>query len=106
MTLAPVPTGETDIKVEQLQTKGPAAGFTFPLDVDLVDDAGHAERFAIDLTGKTTTKRVRTAHPPVSVVVDADEWMLGTVSCGAPSVAECKSGFRCQTGAVSVCVPR
>ena len=106
VTFAPVPSGETDIKVEQLQTKGPAAGFVFPLDVDLVDDAGHAERFTVDLTGKSTTARVRAARPPVSVVVDPEESMLGTVSCGAPSVAECKTGFRCQPGAVSVCVPR
>ena len=111
VTFARVPTGETDIRVEQLQTKGPPGGFMFPLDVDLVDESGHAERFAVDLTGKSTTKRVRTARAPVAVVVDADEWMLGTVACGAPreiqhDVAECKSGFRCQTGAVSVCVPR
>jgi aminopeptidase N len=106
VTFTPVASGETDIKVEQLQTKGPAAGFVFPLDVDLVDDAGHAERFAIDLTGKSTASRVRTARPPVSVVVDPEESMLGTVACGAPAVAECKTGFRCQPGAVSVCVPR
>ncbi len=104
----PVASGEIEIKVEQLQgaAQGPAAGFQFPLDVDLVDEAGHAERFAIDLTGKTTTRRVRMARPPVSVVVDPDEWLLGTVVCGAPAATECKAGFRCQTGAVSVCVPR
>ena len=101
--------GETEIKVEQLQTKGPAAGFVFPLDVDLVDDTGRAERVTVDLTQKITTKRVRSARPTQSVIVDADELMLGTVSCGQSGAAECKAGFRCQggqSGAVSVCVPR
>jgi aminopeptidase N len=107
VTFATVQTGETEIKVEQLQTKGPQDGFVFPLDVDLVDDAGHAERFAIDVTGKTSAKRVRPAHTPQSVVVDADERMLGTVACG-PSAnnAPCKDGFRCQGGTISVCLPR
>jgi aminopeptidase N len=114
-SVGPAP-GEVELRVDQLQTTGPEGGFVFPLDVDLVDATGHAERFAVDVTGKTTTKRVRTARPPVSVIVDADEWLLGTVACaaagggagaaGAASVAECKSGFRCQNGAVSVCVPR
>jgi aminopeptidase N len=105
VTFAPAAGGETEIKVEQLQTKGPAGGFVFPLDVDLVDDAGHAERFAVDVSQKTTTKRVRTVHVPTSVVVDADELMLGTLTCGQ-SGGTCKDGFRCQGGTVSVCVPR
>jgi len=102
-------TGETEIKVEQLQAKGPAAGFVFPLDVDLVDDAGHAERVTVDLTQKTTTKRVRSSRPTHSVIVDADELMLGTVACGQSGGGECKTGYRCQGAqapAVSVCVPR
>ncbi len=97
---------ETEIKVEQLQTKGPLSGFVFPLDVDLVDDAGHSERVSVDVTGKTATKKVRTAHTPVSVVVDADELMLGTLTCGQSGGPDCKTGFRCQGGTVSVCVPR
>ena len=79
--------------------------------------AGESERFAIDLGGKTTTKRVHTARPPVSVIVDPDEWLLGTVACVAPGagVSECNTGFRCakqagqagqDAGAASVCVPR
>jgi aminopeptidase N len=106
VTFAPAAAGETEIKVEQLQAQGPAGGFVFPLDVDLVDDAGHAERFAVDVTGKTTTKRVRAAHAPASVVVDADELMLGTVTCGQSGGGTCKTGYRCQGGNVSVCVPR
>lgn len=98
--------GETEVKVEQLQAKGPANGFVFPLDVDLVDDAGHAERITVELTGKTTTKRVRAARPTQSVIVDADELMLGTVACGTSGGGDCKAGFSCQPGTVSVCVPR
>ena len=111
VTFAPVTgtsdaTGNSEIKVEQLQIRGPANGFAFTLDVDLADGAGHAERHAIDVDGRTTTKRVHTARPPASIVVDPDEWLLGTVACGAPAASECKAGFRCATGAVSVCVPR
>ena len=97
---------DTEIKVEQVQAKGPGNGFAFPLDVDLVDDAGVAMRVAIDVAGKTTTKKVRAARPPVSIVVDADELMLGTLTCGPSGGGDCKTGFRCQSGAVSVCVPR
>jgi len=98
--------GETEVKVEQLQAKGPSEGFVFPLDVDLVDDSGHSERVTVAVTGKTSTKRVRAAHTPTSVIVDADEWMLGAVACAASGAATCKEGFRCQVAAVSVCVPK
>jgi aminopeptidase N len=104
VTVAPAPSGETEIKIEQLQAKGPADGFVFPLDVDLIDDAGHPERIAVDVTSKTTTKKVRTARPTQSVIVDADELLLGTIACGTGNT--CKDGFRCQTGAVSMCVPK
>ncbi|MBS2017007.1 MAG: M1 family metallopeptidase [Deltaproteobacteria bacterium] len=101
---------ETELKVEQLQTKGPPGGYVFPLDVDLVDESGRAERVTVDLTGKTTTKRVRTARPTASVVVDADEYLVGTVACGQSNDnAPCKEGFRCEggsRGASSVCVPK
>ena len=98
---------DTEIKVEQIQTKGPAGGYVFPLDIDLVDESGRAERFTVDLTGKTTTKKVRPAKAPVSVVVDADEYLVGTIACGQSNAnAPCKEGFRCQGGAVSVCVPK
>jgi len=109
VTTVPAAGGEVDVVVEQLQTKGPAGGFVFPLDVDLVDDAGRAERITVDLTSKKTIKRVRPARAPKSVVVDADELMLGTVTCGAHQGSgggDCKEGFRCQGGTVSVCVPR
>lgn len=106
VTLSPTGSGEIDVKVEQLQARGPASGFAFPLDLDLVDDAGALERVSIDVTGKTTTKRLRPARTPRSVVVDPDEAMLGTVTCGDTGGGDCKPGFRCAAGAVSVCVPR
>lgn len=106
VTTAPAAGGEVDVIVEQLQTKGPATGFQFPLDVDLVDEGGRAERITVDLTSKKTIKRVRPARAPKSVVVDADELMLGTVTCGQSGGGDCKEGFRCQGGTVSVCVPR
>lgn len=106
VTFAPASAGEIELVIEQLQTKGPADGFVFPLDVDLVDDAGRAERVTVELTGKTTRKRVRPARPTSSIVIDGDELMVGTVTCGASGGGDCKAGFRCESGGVSVCVPR
>jgi len=96
----------TVLKVEQLQGSGPAGGYVFPLDVDLVGDGGQIERVVVELTGKVTTQRFRTARAPRSLVVDPEEYLLGTVACGQSSPeAECKEGFRCQGGQPSVCVP-
>lgn len=73
---APSSGGETEVKVEQLQAGGPDQGFQFPLDLDFVDAAGATERVTVDLTGKTTTKRVRLTRAPMSVVVDPDAYAL------------------------------
>ncbi len=107
VTFAPAG-GETEVKVEQLQTKGPAEGFLFPLMLDFVDASGRAERVTVDLTGKTTTKRIRLTRTPASVVVDPDEWAVATVSCGQSGGSSCREGFRCapQGAGVSACVPQ
>jgi aminopeptidase N len=113
--------GETELEVEQVQASGPRDGFAFPLDVDLVDDAGRAERFTIEVAQRNTTRRVRAARPPRSVIVDPGEFLVGTVVC-ASSERPCKDGFRCAgaggassaggaasaggPSSVGVCVPR
>jgi len=106
VTFAPAG-NETEVKVEQIQTKGPQAGFVFPLMLDFVDAGGRTERVTVDLTGKSTTKRLRLARTPSSVVVDPDEWAVAVTSCGQSGGATCKEGFRCapQGAGVSVCVP-
>ncbi len=99
----------TDVKVEQLQDKGPAGGFAgFPLDVDLVDDAGHAERVSVDITGKTSTKRFTTTRPTKSIVADPDEYAVAVETCGQTGGGECKASQRCapQRAGVSACVPK
>jgi aminopeptidase N len=107
VTFAPAG-GETEVKVEQLQTKGPSEGFLFPLMLDFVDASGRPERVTVDLTGKTTTKRLRLARTPASVVVDPDEWAIAVTSCGQSGGASCREGFRCasQGSGVSACVPQ
>ena len=107
VTFAPAG-GETEVKVEQIQTKGPAEGFLFPLMLDFVDAGGRSERVTVDLTGKTTTKRLRLARTPASVVVDPDEWTTAVTSCGQSGGSTCREGFRCapQGGGVSACVPQ
>lgn len=94
----------TNVRVEQIQTKGIASGFVFPLDLELTDGAGQKKRIAVDLTGKVTTKAHGLASAPTSVVVDPDEYAIATVTCGAQAgtTAQCKTGYRC---ASSQCVP-
>jgi aminopeptidase N len=94
----------TRVTVEQVQTKGVAEGFVFPLDLDFVDDAGNVERVVVDLTGKVTTKAHGLARAPRSVLVDPDDWAIAVTTCGpnAGTTAECKAGYRC---VASVCVP-
>lgn len=72
--------GEVDVTVVQTQTGGPAEGYHLPLDVDLVDAAGRAKRFVVDLTGRTTVARVAAGFAPARVVADPDEVVVGTVS--------------------------
>jgi aminopeptidase N len=103
VAFAPVGNGEVEVTIEQTQSKGPANGFVFPLDLDFVDDAGRGERVAIDVDGKRVTKRVRLSGAPKRVVVDPDEYLVGTVGCDAGQAAQaCKDGYRCSA---SQCVP-
>jgi aminopeptidase N len=69
----------TNVKVEQVQTKGIATGFVFPLDVDLVDAAGAKHRVVVELTGKVTTQAHGLAAAPKSVVVDPDQYAIAVV---------------------------
>jgi aminopeptidase N len=94
----------TNVRVEQIQTKGIASGFVFPLDLEFTDAAGQKKRIAVDLTGKVTTKAHGLASAPTSVIVDPDEYAIATVTCGqnAGTTTQCKTGYRC---ASSFCVP-
>lgn len=69
----------TNVKVEQVQTKGIATGFVFPLDIDLVDSAGAKHRVVVDLTGKSTTKAHGLGAAPASVVVDPEQYAIAVV---------------------------
>jgi aminopeptidase N len=106
VTYAAAAGSDVDVTVEQLQPGDP---FVFPLDLDFVGDGGKTERAAVEVTGKKTTSRVHLASAaPQGVVVDPDEYLLGTVACdgaagAAGSASTCKAGFRC---ASQVCVPR
>lgn len=93
-----------EVKVEQVQSKGIATGFVFPLDLDFVDETGNVQRVVVDLTGKVTTKPHGLGRAPRSVVVDPDEYAMAVTTCGqnAGTTAQCKTGYRC---ASSVCVP-
>lgn len=98
VTYAPAGEDDVDITVQQLQ---PGDAFTFPLDLDFRTAAGR-ERVAIDVQDKTATKRVHLSSATSGVVVDPDEYLLGTVACD--STSPCKDGFKCTRE--KVCVPR
>ncbi|HVH42257.1 MAG TPA: M1 family metallopeptidase [Labilithrix sp.] len=80
VTFAGTPGGETDVTVEQVQSVGPQDGYVFPLDLDFVDAAGATERVTIELTSKTTTKRIRLGRTPSSVVVDPEQYAIATIA--------------------------
>lgn len=90
------------IEVKQLQSGG---AFRFPLELDVGFTDGGRERVTVDLTGKTTTKRV--ARAIRDLVVDPDEYLVGVVSCGQSGGDRCKDGYRClpQREGFSACVP-
>lgn len=94
---------ETRVVVQQVQTKGPAGGYRFPLELDFVDAQGAKERVRVDLTGKRTEATVSLARTPKSVVVDPGEFAIAASVCGRPE-ATCKASYRCvRAGAQSVC---
>ncbi len=98
--------GETTVTVDQLQTKGPDAGFVFPLVVELADASGGRERATIEVAGRSTTARLHPTRTPTALTADPDTHVLGTFSCGQ-SGGSCKPQYRCVSqGTVSVCVPR
>jgi hypothetical protein len=72
---------------------GPANGFHFPLDLDVIGADGKTERLTIDLDAKVTTKHV--SHAVTSVIYDPEESVVGVVACGEPTDAPCKPGFTC-----------
>lgn len=69
----------TNVKVEQVQTKGAPGGFVFPLDVDVVDRDGQKHRVVVDMTGKVATKPHGLASAPQSVVVDPEQYAIAVV---------------------------
>ena len=99
---------ELELTIEQLQPKGPAAGFRFPLDLELVSASGERERVIVELTGKVTTKRVRPLRSVSAVVVDPDETAIAVTACSGPSDTTCKPGYKCLgvRPRVSACLPR
>ncbi|MBX3231281.1 MAG: M1 family metallopeptidase [Labilithrix sp.] len=95
-----------DVTIEQLQTTGPAGGFAFPLELDLVREDGATERVVIDLTTPKVTRHFATKVK--TVVADPDELALAVVGCGQTSPLECKPAYRCSVvrSGFSACLPR
>ncbi len=96
--------GRQEIVVEQVQTKGPEAGFAFPLVVELASASGDKRRVTVDVRGRTARAPVPAGFEATALVVDPDEHLLGSVACDANRA--CKEGFRCGSAAVAMCLPR
>lgn len=93
------------LTLRQVQTRGPAAGFTFPVAVEFARDAMR-QRVTVDVTGTTTTQDVPLAFEPTSVTVDPDEVTYVAVACA--SNADCRTGYSCGVMGADpqlVCVP-
>ena len=101
VSFAVLPNGDVDVKVDQTQTKGPPGGFVFPLDLDLLDASGRAERVVMQMTGKSASKHMHPARTPVSLRIDPDGYFLGTSTCskGGPVANR-------DAAAESLCLPQ
>lgn len=82
VSLGAVTAADAEVKVEQTQAGGPAGGYRFPLDVDLVDAAGVKRSVVVELSGKSTTVKVPIGggFVPARVVGDPEKVVVGTVT--------------------------
>lgn len=72
--------GAPVVRVEQLQTGGPAGGYHVPLDVDLVAADGKTTRLVVALTGPVTEVKVPPGSAAVRLVADPDRFVVGGVT--------------------------
>jgi hypothetical protein len=75
--------GGVDVTVDQTQTTGPASGFSFPLDIDLVK-SGLRHRVTIEVTGKHMAVHASVPFVPAESQVDPDVMLYAHTQCRAP----------------------
>ena len=103
----PAGAGMVTVTVRQVQTVGPAAGFRYPLDIELRSGA-MTQRARVEVTGRETTATVAVGFTPTEVVLDPEVKLFATAACG-DGLAECRSGWTCTASAalagVRYCLP-
>ncbi len=106
-TVQPAGAGMVTVTVRQVQTVGPAAGFRYPLDIELRNGA-MTHRARVDVTGRETTATVAVGFTPTEVVLDPEVKLFATAACG-DGLAECRSGWTCTASTalagVRYCLP-
>jgi aminopeptidase N len=95
-----VDAGNVDLTVEQTQTKGPQEGFELPYELD-VTVRGQKQRVKLDLSGRSTTKRLTITSDPQTITPDPDEHAYAVTACS--SATRCKDGYHCES---SFCMPQ
>jgi aminopeptidase N len=74
--------GGVEVIVDQIQTTGPVGGFSFPLDIDLVN--GHSrQRVTVDVAERHTVMRASMPFIPTEVQIDPDVMLYAHTECRA-----------------------
>jgi aminopeptidase N len=93
------------LTLRQVQARGPAEGFAFPVEVEFARGEKR-ERVTVEVRGMSTVREVPLSFDPTSVVIDPDEVTYVATAC--TTAARCHAGYTCAAlGAdtQTVCVP-
>lgn len=101
-TTQPAGAGMVTVTVRQVQTAGPAAGFRYPLDIELRNGA-MTQRARVEVTGRETTATVAAGFTPTEVVLDPDVKLFATTACGE-MLPECRAGWTCTASSALITV--
>lgn len=107
VTTAAAQPGSVAVTVRQVQTVGPAAGFRFPLELELRHGA-MSHRARVYVTGRETTATVTAPFAPTEVIVDPEVKLFATTACGS-GLPGCRQGWTCTASTalagVRYCLP-
>ncbi|MDB4931857.1 MAG: metallopeptidase [Myxococcaceae bacterium] len=107
VTTAAATPGMVAVTVRQVQTVGPTAGFSYPLELEL-RNGSMSQRVTVAVTGRETTATVAAGFTPTSVVIDPEVKLFATAACGA-GLPDCRTGWTCTASTtlagVRYCLP-
>lgn len=101
-------TGMVAVRVQQVQTLGPAGGFSFPLEIDFSGPGGALQRVTLSVSGRDVTLNAALPFAPTGMLLDPDVYLYFAQVCD-PSAPACRAGYTCDATAGrtvrSVCAP-